>query len=73
MLRKQARQRREYLYNKALTERLKSKQKIQETVVQSINENKTISSKNVKKSMTAYKSLKYADDGKILNVLYLSM
>jgi len=70
MLRKQARQRREYLYNKALTERLKSKQKIQETVVKSINENKAIGSKNVKKSLTAYKSLKYADEGKYQYNIY---
>ncbi|KAH8251701.1 hypothetical protein KR038_004948 [Drosophila bunnanda] len=63
MLRKQARQRREYLYSKALTERLKAKQKIQETVVQALNENKTLGSKNVKKSMTVYNSLKYADGG----------
>ncbi|XP_002136433.1 U3 small nucleolar ribonucleoprotein protein IMP4 [Drosophila pseudoobscura] len=63
MLRKQARQRREYLYSKALSERLKSKKRVQDSVVQSLDRNKTLNSPIVAKGIDVYSSLKYDDKG----------
>ncbi|SPP83243.1 blast:U3 small nucleolar ribonucleoprotein protein IMP4 [Drosophila guanche] len=63
MLRKQARQRREYLYSKALSERVKSKKKAQESIVQSLDQNKTVNSPIIKKGIDVYSSLKYDDKG----------
>ncbi|XP_068154048.1 U3 small nucleolar ribonucleoprotein protein IMP4 [Drosophila tropicalis] len=59
MLRKQARQRREYLYTKARDERVQAKKKLQESIENNIKTNKPVSSANIKKGFTVYNSLKY--------------
>ncbi|KAH8404657.1 hypothetical protein KR215_006270 [Drosophila sulfurigaster] len=63
MLRKQARQRREYLYSKAVNERILTKKKNAEAVTEKIKQNKSLNSSNIKNGINVYNSLKFYGEG----------
>ncbi|XP_033149087.1 U3 small nucleolar ribonucleoprotein protein IMP4 [Drosophila busckii] len=62
MLRKQARQRREYLYSKAVKERILTKKKNREDVAQNLQDNKPLKSSHLAKGIHLYNTLKYDGD-----------
>lgn len=60
MLRKQARQRREYLYTKSVNERIVAKKKKTQAITENVKQNKSVSAlKGPKGAANIYKSLKY--------------
>lgn len=60
MLRKQARQRREYLYTKSVNERIVAKKKTTQAITDNVKQNKSLSAlKGPKGAANIYKSLKY--------------
>lgn len=60
MLRKQARQRREYLYTKSVNERIVAKKKKTQAITDNVKQNKSLSAlKGPKGADNIYKSLKY--------------
>lgn len=71
MLRKQARQRREYLYTKSVNERIVAKQKKTQSIIDNVKQNKSLSAlKGPKGAANIYKSLKYYGGMYFLNVKF---
>ncbi|KAH8417296.1 hypothetical protein KR222_008391 [Zaprionus bogoriensis] len=62
MLRKQARQRREYLYTKSVNERIVAKKKKAQAITDNVKQNKSLSALRVPNGANVYKSLKYYGD-----------
>ncbi|XP_023172908.1 U3 small nucleolar ribonucleoprotein protein IMP4 [Drosophila hydei] len=62
MLRKQARQRREFLYSKVVNERIREKKKNMKVITDTLKQNKSLRPSNILDGVTVYNSLKYDGD-----------